>query len=385
MKRLSDDELSMLARKWLDGTITPGEKEQFDNWYEKQPDSSIVLETSEGGEKAFREKIMARIRATTGKRQVTRTLKWWFPRVAAAAVIILAVSIAYLWWQPTPTNQKMSAQVYDLAPGGNKAVLTLADGREILLDSVRAGQLASLGNSQVIKLGSGQLAFQTSSVNAQNGITGINSLKTPNGGTYQLELPDGTRVWLNAASSIEFPSAFNGQAREVTITGEAYFEVVHNAKKPFIVRSGKAVIRDIGTRFNVMAYSDESVKKVTLQEGAVEVSREGHSQKQLLKPGQQVQVSSAGTFTLIKHMDADAAIAWKEGRFNFQDASLQEVMHQLARWYDVDVIYENGIPDLEFIGQVQRDLPLSEVLKGLKMSGVHFRLEPGRRLIVLPK
>lgn len=386
MKHLSNEELSILAGKWLEGTITPEEQELFDNWYEKQPESKIFLQTPEGDEDAFREKLMARIRATTARQQKVHRVKWWITRVAAAAIIILALGIGYFSWQHEPATQKISAQItYDLDPGGNKAMLTLADGRKILLDSARTGQLASLGGSQIIQLGSGRLAFQASGTRGINSPTGINTLKTPNGGQYQIKLPDGTQVWLNAGSSLAFPSAFNGSTREVNITGEAYFEVVHDAKKPFIVRAGKTVIRDIGTRFNVMAYGDESVQKVTLQQGAVEVSQQGNNQKQLLKPGQQIQIASTGKFTLIKQMDADAAILWKEGRFNFQDASLQEVMRQLARWYDVEVVYENGIPDLEFIGQVQRNLPLSEVLKGLKMSGVHFRLEQGRRLIVLSK
>lgn len=379
MKRLSDEELSILAEKWLDGSITPEEKQRFDTWYEKQPDPEIVVQTSEGDQNLFRERIMARIKATAIEKKPAPRLKWWISRVAAAAVIVLAVGLAYLWWQPTPVIQNRDPQLYDLAPGGNKAILTLGNGRQILLDSVHTGQLASLGHYHIIKLGSGQLAFQPSDAPA-----GQNKLTTPNGGSYQIELPDGSQVWLNAASSISFPSSFSGNTREVAITGEAYFEVKHDAEKPFIVRSGNTIIRDIGTRFNVMAYADESVKKVTLQEGAVEVTHAGDNQKQLLTPGQQVQVSPTGKFTWIKQIDADAAIAWKEGRFNFQDADLQTVMRQLSRWYNVEVIYANGIPDLEFIGQVQRDLPLSEVLKGLRMSGVHFKLEQGRRLIVLP-
>lgn len=388
MKQLSDDQLSILAEKWLDGTITPQEKSLFDAWYEQQPEAKIVLETKEGDENVFREKVMARIRATTGKRHATPTIKFWIARVAAAALIAAALGVGYLWWQSRPVTQNLTAkntEVYDLAPGGNKALLTLADGRKILLDKASAGQVASLAGSHIVKLGAGQLAIQPTGAIGQNGLTGTNTLTTPNGGKYQLELPDGTQVWLNAASSIEFPTAYNGNTREVKITGEAYFEVVHDNKRPFIVRSGNTVIKDIGTHFNVMAYADEGVKKVTLQEGAVEVSQQGDSQRQLLKPGQQVQVTPAGKLRLINHVDAEGTIAWKQGRFNFQDADLEEVMRQLARWYDVEVVYKNGVPDLEFIGQVQRDLPLSEVLKGLKMSGVHFELEKGKRLLVYPK
>lgn len=305
----------------------------------------------------------------------------------AAAVILVAAVGSYSWLRKTEKRQVARVNtiapppVNDIVPGGDKAVLTLADGSAIVLDSAANGQLTTQQGSRILKQ-DGQLVY-TPAAKEQRALT-YNTLRTPRGGTYQLGLPDGTRVWLNAASSIIYPVAFTGKERVVEITGEAYFEVAPHPQCPFKVRlDERNTVEVLGTKFDVKAYAEDKSISTTLLQGAVRVT--GSGQQIILKPGEQAEASGQQlSVKTLGQIGLSEAVAWKEGLFNFQDASLQEIMRQLARWYDIEVIYENGIPNKEFIGEVQRSLPLSEVLKGLRMSGVHFRLTEGRRLIVSP-
>lgn len=316
--------------------------------------------------------------------RVRRTVYWL--RYAAAVILVAGIG-AYAWLkerdQPhlSAKNNMLTAPVSDVAPGGQKAVLTLADGTAIQLDSAADGQLATQQGSQVLKK-DGRVIY--TSTDKEENIQVYNTLRTPRGGVYQITLPDGTRVWLNAASSISYPVAFTGGERVVKITGEVYFEVASHPQRPFIVKVNETnSIEVLGTQFDVKAYGEDDLISTTLLQGAVRIVSNG--KKAALKPGQQASISDRQLLVkTIGQGGISEAMAWKEGRFNFQDASLQEIMRQLSRWYDIEVVYEKGIPDLEFIGEVERSLPLSQVLKGLKMSGVNFRLEKGRRLIVSP-
>jgi transmembrane sensor len=287
-----------------------------------------------------------------------------------------------------------------VAPGGNRAVLTLAGGQKIILDSAAAGILAEQGNTHVQKLGDGKLAYEAGDGAGGRGGGGTkgaaaplyNTLTTPRGGQYQLTLPDGTKVWLNAASSITYPIAFTGNSRSVEMTGEAYFEVTHDKKHPFTVKAGGQTIEDIGTHFNVNAYADEPAQVTTLLEGAVSVS--GH----LLRPGEKATVigaagsgatatgtTGAGAVDIqVTQGDPDQAVAWKNGLFNFTDAGLQTVMRQLSRWYNVDVTYKGNIPPRQFTGMIGRSLTLNQVLEGLALENVHYQIEEGNRLIITP-
>lgn len=303
----------------------------------------------------------------------------------AAAVILIAGAGTYLWLKdadrgtPAVTNAAIPGD--DIIPGGQKAVLTLADGTVIQLDSAANGQLAVQSGSRIMN-SNGLISYTPSGGEAH--VMAYNTLRTPRGGTYQLSLPDGTRVWLNAASSISYPVVFSGKARIVEITGEAYFDVAQDAQAPFKVKVDENnLIEVLGTQFNVKAYKEDDLVSTTLLEGAVRVA--GNGKQLILKPGQQAQASVEQlAVKTLGQAGISQVIAWKEGRFNFQDVHLQEIMRQLARWYDIEVVYEKGIPDLEFIGEIERSLPLGEVLKGLKMSGVNFRLEKGKRLVVSP-
>ncbi|WP_127124506.1 FecR family protein [Pseudoflavitalea rhizosphaerae] len=301
----------------------------------------------------------------------------------AAAIVLIAGAAIYLWSgkDRSPAKETVIAQpVKDIAPGGQKAVLTLADGTAITLDSSNNGQLAIQQGSQ-IQNSNGQVIYAPS--NNKQAAPAFNTLRTPRGGTYRLTLSDGTTVWLNAASSISYPVTFSGRERLVEMSGEVYFDIAPHAKMPFKVKiNDKNIVEVLGTQFNVKAYAEDEVVNTTLMQGAVRVT--GNGQQVTLKPGQQAQAFAQQLS--VKKLDQKGlaqAIAWKEGRFNFQDVNLQEIMRQLARWYDLEVVYENGVPNLDFIGEIERSLPLSEVLKGLKMSGVNFRLD-GKRLIIFP-
>lgn len=312
--------------------------------------------------------------------------RWVRRMMTAAAILLLLVGLGRLW-QSDDTQKATPAPVVVVPPGGNRAVLTLANGQKIILDSAATGMLADQGNTRVQKLGDGELAYEGGKGAAAHL---YNTLTTPRGGQYQLTLPDGTKVWLDAASSLTYPTAFTGNDRTVELTGEAYFEVVHDKTRSFTVKAGGQTIRDIGTHFNVNAYADEPAQVTTLLEGAVSV--DGH----LLRPGEKATVTiatgpgaTAGTTTggadvKVTKGDPEQAVAWKNGLFYFSDAGLQTVMRQLSRWYNVDVSYEGNIPARQFTGMIGRSLTLDQVLKGLAKENVHYRIEEGHRLIITP-
>src|SRR5699024_7437317 len=273
-----------------------------------------------------------------------------------------------------------------IMPGGNKAVLTLANGTKVGIDSTHNGKLAGQGNMNVVKIGSGLLAYQSGMLKAQNpkykanSIVRYNTLTIPRGGQYQLTLSDGTKVWLNAGSSIRYPIAFNGKERRVEMTGEAYFEVVHNEKQPFKVLVNGEVIEDLGTRFNVNAYADEPAMKATLLEGAIKVK------SQILRPGEQAVIAD-GQMDILKEVNTDNSVAWKNGYFAFNNANLETVMRKLARWYDIEVVYKHGIENKssmqQFSGRIGRDLTLSQILNGLKQTSAHFKIEEDSRTVIV--
>ncbi|MDO6435176.1 FecR family protein [Flavitalea sp. BT771] len=348
--------------------------------------------------------------------------RWWPRRMAAAAMLILIAGTCAYFYLTLKSPQKIAGTPagikQDVSPGGNKAILTLADGSTILLDSAHNGTLRQQGTTKLIKLDSGQLAYQATTDDERGAasdklqaagnklqaasnklqaasLVGYNTITTPRGGQYQLVLPDGTRVWLNASSSLRFPTAFNGSGRAVDLAGEAYFEVAKE-KTPFKVHiysssTGIAAGSDghpahtievLGTHFNVNAYEDEAALEATLLEGSIKLEK-GNEQV-LLRPGQQaISAKSGGAIRVIPDADVDAAIAWKNGYFQFEGAGIQAVMRQLARWYDVDVRYEGPVTERQFGGQMPRGVNLSEVLRILEESNVHFRIE-GRKLVVMP-
>ncbi|OQP42787.1 iron dicitrate transport regulator FecR [Niastella yeongjuensis] len=314
----------------------------------------------------------------------------------AAASIILALGLG-VYLLATKTNKTLPpanvVQAAEIAPGKNGAVLTLADGSRVVLDSLGNGVVATQNGAQVVLKG-GALAYDAS--NTASGEVTYNTMSTPKGRQFQVTLPDGTKVWLNAASSLRYPTAFTGEARKVTVTGEAYFEVAHNRQKPFIVTIppqpgglGGAEVTVLGTHFNINAYENENAIHTTLLQGSVRVAKgrrqraEGKEESVVLKPGQQTILSQTSQLSQPIPVQTAEVIAWKNGLFNFEGASLGEIMRQLERWYDIEVSYQKGIPDVEFEGKMTRDVPLGDLLTMLERSDIHFKVE-GRKLIVLP-
>lgn len=307
-------------------------------------------------------------------------------RAAAAAILALFLTGGYFWHTANSPVVKTAANHLqmnnDVAPGGNKATLTLANGKTIILDSVQSGQLANQGNSKVVKVANGQLEYETQSQGQKKeSRLSYNTLVTPRGGVYQLLLPDGSKVWLNAASSIRFPTAFTGSERKVEITGEAYFEIAQNPAKPFSVNANGMNVTVLGTHFNVNTYQDEGDMKVTLVEGKVKVTTNDGNDA-ILKPGEQAQVNEGTQIKLVEHADVEESVAWKNGLFQFDGDDMATIMRKISRWYNVEVMYENGIPSGHFTGIISRNTNLSEVLKMLELSGVRFNIE-GKNLIVI--
>lgn len=294
---------------------------------------------------------------------------------AAAAAAALLLGVLGYWQFKTPPHTPAVTIVNspDIAPGKQGAVLVLANGQEVVLDSTQNGMVAMQNGARVM-LQNGNLSYDADK-HKETAIT-YNTLRIPKGRQFQLTLPDGSKVWLNAASSLRYPTVFSGSERKVEITGEAYFDIAPIAKQPFKVNvNNKTEIAVLGTQFNVNAYANENVMKATLLQGSIKVA------DKILQPGQQAQTTQETI--VVNNIDTAQVTAWKEGLFNFEGAHLQEVMRQLERWYDIEVVYENGVPDTEFSGEMTKGISLNGVLIALEKSGVHFRRE-GRKLIVLP-
>lgn len=324
---------------------------------------------------------------------VTKKRFSWLKAAVAASIILMLGSGAYLWFNRSSPNDKITANIKtpkitdDVAPGSNKALLLLADGSSIVLDSAKDGTLARQGNTEISKTGDGSLVY-----NAADNSSAIlyNTLSTPRGGQYEITLPDGTKVWLNAASSLRYPTAFTGKQREVELNGEAYFEVSSlltspnsvGKKIPFILNVNGMQVQVLGTHFNVMAYDDENSIKTTLLEGSVKVIKE--NQANMLTAGQQAAlIKKENKISIVSNPDVELAVAWKNGYTSFRSADINSIMRQVARWYNVDVVYETDIPERTFTGEVPRDAKLSELLKIFEASNIHFTVE-GRVIKLKP-
>jgi transmembrane sensor len=263
----------------------------------------------------------------------------------------------------------------NILPGTDRAVLTLANGSTIELDSAKSGSLAQLGNSQIVKLNSSSPEYNKT----RDGHLVYNTLSTPAGGQYRVVLADGTRIWLNASSSLHFPISFSGKERLVKLTGEAYFEVANNADMPFKVKVGEAEVQVLGTHFNIMAYENEKSINTTLLEGSVRVF--SGAQQAIITPGQQTEITKTGGM-IVSQADVEEAVAWKNGFFEFNSFDIQQVMRQIARWYNVEIIYMGSIPEGHFSGYLKRSNDIMQVLEILKLGNVQVKIV-GRKIMVL--
>jgi transmembrane sensor len=376
----------------MNNSCSPQELDELLSWLQL-PDNQhsaerlIAQEVSSQPELAdtdgIRQRLDSRLQEILRQPAIKRRIQpyWWW----AAAAIFIAFVAGFALLGPhkveKPAASIVKLQSSELQPGKNGAILTLADGRNLVLDSMPDGLVASQGSTN-ITLNNGKVFYGNSKDDQPVVSTEMNTLSTPRGRQYQLELQDGTKVWLNAASSITYPTVFDSKERIVKVSGEIYFEVAKN-KVPFKVElANKTQIEVLGTHFNVNAYDNESSFNTTLLEGSVRI-RTSMGSSVLMKPGEQTQVNDKGV-KLVRNVDLDNVMAWKNGLFSFADAKLETVMRQLSRWYNVDVRYEGKVPDVEFNGEIDKSLSLSQVLKGLTTTRINYRIENGNTIVILP-
>ncbi|SHM41513.1 FecR family protein [Flavobacterium saccharophilum] len=385
----SDAEIDDLIIKLLNGTIEEEEKLNLEKWISTSETNKKIVEnfqnkewvTAELGKiyKFDKEAGWKSIHQALEAKDKIKVIKLQWRRIAVAASLLLCIGIGslILFRKSPPVQVVEIPQVIDDAePGRTGAILTLSDGKKIVLDNSKNGQLSNQNNTMVSKTNGG-LVYNA----GKNAATVYNTMTTPKSRQYSLQLADGTKVWLNAFSSITFPTVFSSNTRDVKLTGEAYFEVAKDKKKPFRVFVNDIKINVLGTHFNVNAYGDEDNIKTSLLEGSILINQK--NQAVLLKPGQQAQSKKSGAIIVKNNVNLDEVMGWKNGVFYFENASLKVVLDQLSRWYDVDVVLEKGVDNRKFEGEIERSLNLSQVLKILEKNKVHFKLE-GKVLRVMP-
>jgi ferric-dicitrate binding protein FerR (iron transport regulator) len=369
-----------LILKYLDGTATKEEEAVVKHWY-----INHRLKTFKPlSEEEQTEDINSIIRYLDAQ-QLTPKKNLFWPRFVAAASLLFIVGMAsyFLLFRQQQAATPPYANKNDIAPGEKMAILTLGNGKKIALNDSANGTITNQGYS-IINVHNGQLVYQKSPDVSGNRPLTYDTLTVPKGGIYNITLPDGSKVWSNSYTAIRYPSAFTGKYREVELLyGEAYFEVVHNDKMPFRVLANDQVIEDVGTHFNIDVYPDEPGTTTTLIEGRIKYSF--NHQSSLLDPGEQVQVDNQSKkLTVIPHADIHAAMAWKNGQFVFTGQSIQSIMRDISRWYNVDIIYQDVPANNDYIGEFSRYKNVSEVLKVLELTKtVHFKLE-GRTITVMP-
>lgn len=381
----ADQKYFQLFEGWLSHTLTKEQEKELLQWIHQLPDGEtwdtlmsmawdkgdVIPLGKEDIDILVKHALRQEIPEVPVRRMYFRKWSW----AAAAIALALLSTGAYLW---TVNKKSPPIQIAEIQPGKEGAILTLADGTRVSLDTVRNGVI-SLQGGATVKAVNGTLLYDGTG----NQVV-YNTMTIPKGRQFQVTLPDGTQVWLNSASSIRYPTVFSGEERRVEVRGEAYFEVTKNAKMPFRVNvSNKAEVEVLGTHFNVNAYENEGSINTTLLEGSVRVAAAQLNKNVVLKPGQQAQLKNGKDEMKVVNADIDKVIAWKNGLFNFEDAHLEEVMRQLERWYDINVVYEKGVPDIAFGGEITKGVSLNGVLVLLERAGVHFRLE-GRTVVILP-
>ena len=384
--------------KYLNNQCSPQEVKELLAWFSAEDESVLralitaSLEEMDVEDKdednkwsPVTDKLFANIKAQikSEKGKVVPVLKRPWVQIAAAVLLVVGGFAVFNLIKKTNPNQdvvNIDIPQQDADSGSNKAILTLADGSSIVLETAANGTVTQQGNSKIVKPANGQLAYNL--LNEKTAEVLFNSIATPRGGQYQVIFSDGSKAWLNAASSLRFPVAFIGNERKVVLTGEAYFEVAKNASMPFKVEiAGKGEVEVLGTHFNVSAYREEATANTTLLEGSVRVIGLATGDSHIINPGEQAQVDSKGQISVNKNADTKQAIAWKNGTFNFSNVDLAVALRQLSRWYDVDIKFEGSVPQRHFTGEIHRDLKLQQVLKLLEENNVFCKLE-GKMLIV---
>jgi transmembrane sensor len=382
VKDMEEAKIKSLLKKYAEGNSSPEEIAFLEGWYiQWNKDRPFGLTSQD-----LNSDLLLIKAHTPDLKNGTKRLDLW-PKVMAAAVVLFIVTAGisfYLNKGGDQDTEKKLAKVpgQEIVPGGQKAILTLSNGARISLTDVGKGEVAKESGLVISKTADGQLKYELTGKGAANeNLISYNTVETPVGGQYQVVLPDGSRVWLNSASSLRFPSVFNpSDARTVKLTGEAYFEVAPDKKRPFKVISNQQEVEVLGTHFNVNSYDDDGFTKTTLLKGSIKVKMTGKTAGfRILKPGQQ---SVLGAGIEVLDVDLETIVDWKNGNFYFNNESIQRIMKKLSRWYNVDIEYKGAVPAAVFGGEVSRSKKLAEVLALLEHTGqVHFTIE-GRKVIV---
>ncbi|MGF1922800.1 MAG: FecR family protein [Bacteroidia bacterium] len=383
-------DLQKIIERYVSGKATSEEIKFVEKYYQYLDKADNVLDKDTKERMQMEEESLNHLLSAI--RQPVKAHSLWI-RYAAAAVIISILGFSILYFSQKggvkeEQKQVATTRTIDVLPGMDRAILTLADGSKVVLDDTKDGKIIQTANLSITKTKSGQLIYQATGIATNPDRMAYHTIETPKGGQYQIYLPDGTKVWLNAASSLKYPERFHTKERKVTLTGEAYFEVAKDKSHPFIVHTegnGKLAqdVEVLGTHFNVNAYMDDQSTKTTLVEGSVKVSSLASKKSNLLTPGQQ-SVLSDHSF-LVKSIDTGDDTAWKDGLFRFNNANLKNILYQLERWYDIKIDYRN-IPHKRYNGMVPRKAKLSEVLHMLELTGnIDFKIDEGRQLSVLTK
>ena len=391
------DQLNIIFQKYLDQNCSPIEMQQLLDYFgltqaddqslealieEVLLNKDVVVADTETQLRldAGFQHILAR-RAVKAKPALRLSLlysKW-----AVAAMLFITVGVALFYFTKSDTPAVDVVAQHTLKPGTEKARLTLADGTVIDLEQAVNGKLNSNDGVAITKTADGKLIYDVKNMDDVNGPVSYNTLVTPRGGQYDVILPDGSVIWLNAASSLRFPTRFVGAERRVELSGEGYFEIKKNAKQPFVVVSGGQQVTVLGTHFNINAYHENNVIKTTLLEGAVKVSK--GTKSYLLAPGQESSLDNlSNSFSIAKDVDVAVAVAWKNGRFSFDATNIKEIMQQIARWYDVEVLYKGDFSNVELTGEIPRGADASRVLNLLKGTKQVDFIINGRSITVIP-
>lgn len=391
---MTKDRLRTLYHGYLTGTLTIEENREWksalsspnlkrfleeiveEGWDEIPKEEMILMDQTSS------DQIFDRVIAMPQKKIRKNTL--WKPIAAAASILVVAALSLYLYTNSTLNRQKRSVSYAShIKPGDNKAYLTLANGKKIVLSDAKNGTLVAQNGIQITKTNDGQLVY-TVTGNNNSTSSDYNTIETPKGGQYQVRLPDGTNVWLNAASSLKYPSAFKGSERKVELSGEAYFEVTKNRKMPFRVITNNQIVEVLGTHFNVNSYLDEPDTKTTLLEGSVRVKRSHSTSSVVINPGQQARLKQNENDGInVIAADMEEVMAWKNNYFRFNNENIESVMRKISRWYNVDIEYKGAISDEEFNGIVSRTKNITQVLEMLEdTKSIHFKIE-GRRIVVM--
>ncbi|WP_316817658.1 FecR family protein [Pedobacter nyackensis] len=369
---MSETQTKLLLSRYKLGACTEEELAMLESWYQ----SSAFVQPELAEEELYNAKIAVWKNLPIHQQHPEQISL--LARLSVAASLLIIIGLGWFYFSSTKNPATRLASLEQIMAGGNKATLILANGKRIPLTDIPEGKVTSLPGIRVTKTNHGQLVYQTEGQQTGNRIE-YNTIETPVGGTYELVLLDGTRIWLNAGSSLKYPAMFAKDERKVELIGEAYFEVSHNPKKPFIVKTAnRQVVKVLGTHFNLNAYPDDQVYRTTLFEGKVEVSN-GRTEV-ILKPFQQALLQN-GALTVNEVADA-TAISWKDEQFAFKDETLENILNEFERWYDVEFICPEEFKNIRFSGKISRKRTLKQALNIIDREGtVHFKNE-GRRIWV---